>query len=205
MGKGQDLDGILTRYGNTILCMVKYYFYRFWIVQKKKQTRVAGLFWKTCALYKEQNCFFRPISYGIGMIRCIFCKTRIVCNNIAAKHLAWCYWATSGKTSVTQRRSWIFIFCFDLDTCVRKGTCRSDSPLCPLLPPPPPHPPTHPPSSLPVAHPGYQVLSDILFRLGLIANCSHTVQYLDWSDLNWRCNHYHLFWHCMTLLVLMCR
>ncbi len=25
-------------------------------------------------------------------------------------------------------------------------------------------------SSLPVAHPGYQVLSDILFRLGLIAN-----------------------------------
>ncbi len=24
--------------------------------------------------------------------------------------------------------------------------------------------------------PGYQVLSDILFRLGLIANCSHTVQ-----------------------------
>ncbi len=34
-------------------------------------------------------------------------------------------------------------------------------------------------SSLPVAHPGYQVLSDVLFRLGLIANCSHTVQYLD--------------------------
>ncbi len=32
-------------------------------------------------------------------------------------------------------------------------------------------------SSLPVAHLGYQVLSDILFRLGLIANCSHTVQY----------------------------
>ncbi len=60
-------------------------------------------------------------------------------------------------------------------------------------------------SSLPVAHPGYQILSDILFRLGLIANCSHTVQYLDCSDLNWRCNHYHLFWHCMTLLVLMCR
>ncbi len=59
-------------------------------------------------------------------------------------------------------------------------------------------------SSLPVAHPGYQVLSDILFRLGLIANCSHTVQYLDCSDLNWRCNHYHPFWHCMTLLVLMC-
>ncbi len=27
--------------------------------------------------------------------------------------------------------------------------------------------------------PGYQVLLDILFRLGLIANCSHTVQYLD--------------------------
>ncbi len=26
---------------------------------------------------------------------------------------------------------------------------------------------------------GYQVLLDILFRLGLIANCSHTVQYLD--------------------------
>ncbi len=39
-------------------------------------------------------------------------------------------------------------------------------------------------SSLPVAHPGYQVLSDILFRLGLIANCSHTVQYLDCGDLN---------------------
>ncbi len=38
-------------------------------------------------------------------------------------------------------------------------------------------------SSLPVAYPGYQVLSDILFRLGLIANCSHTVQYLDCSDL----------------------
>ncbi len=53
--------------------------------------------------------------------------------------------------------------------------------------------------------PGYQVLSDILFRLGLIANWSHTVQYLDCSDLNRRCNHYHLFWHCMTLLVLMCR
>ncbi len=53
--------------------------------------------------------------------------------------------------------------------------------------------------------PGYQILSDILFRLGLIANCSHTVQYLDCSDLNWRCNHYHLFWHCMTLLVLVCR
>ncbi len=28
---------------------------------------------------------------------------------------------------------------------------------------------------------------------------------LDCSDLNWRCNHYHLFWHCMTLLALMCR
>ncbi len=53
--------------------------------------------------------------------------------------------------------------------------------------------------------PGYQVLSDILFRLDLIANCSHTVQYLDCSDLNWRCNHCHVFWHCMTLLVLMCR
>ncbi len=39
-------------------------------------------------------------------------------------------------------------------------------------------------SSLPVAHPGYQILSDILFRLGLIANCFHTVQYLDCSDLN---------------------
>ncbi len=52
---------------------------------------------------------------------------------------------------------------------------------------------------------GYQVLSDILFRLGLIANCSHTVQYLDCGDLNWRCNHLHLFWHCMTPLVLMCR
>ncbi len=25
------------------------------------------------------------------------------------------------------------------------------------------------------------------------------------SDLNLRCNHYHLFWHCNTLLVLMCR
>ncbi len=45
----------------------------------------------------------------------------------------------------------------------------------------------------PMAHPGYQVLLDILFRLGLIANCSHTVQYLDCSDLNWLCNHYHLF------------
>ncbi len=32
--------------------------------------------------------------------------------------------------------------------------------------------------------------------------CSHTVQYLDCSDLNWRCNRYHLFWHGMTLLVL---
>ncbi len=53
--------------------------------------------------------------------------------------------------------------------------------------------------------PGYQVLSDILFRLGLIANCSHTVQYFDCSHLNWRWNHYHLFWHCMTLLVLMWR
>ena len=39
-------------------------------------------------------------------------------------------------------------------------------------------------SSLPVAHPGYQVLPDILFRLGLLANCSHTVQYLNCSDLN---------------------
>ncbi len=36
----------------------------------------------------------------------------------------------------------------------------------------------------PVAPPGYQVLSDILFRLGLIANCSHTVLCLDCSDLN---------------------
>ncbi len=52
----------------------------------------------------------------------------------------------------------------------------------------------------PRAHPGYQVLSDILFRLGLIAN-AHTVQCLDCSDLNWLCNHYHLFWHGMTLLV----
>ncbi len=34
---------------------------------------------------------------------------------------------------------------------------------------------------------------------------SHTVQCLDCSDLNWRCNRYHLFWHGMTLLVLMCR
>ncbi len=35
-------------------------------------------------------------------------------------------------------------------------------------------------SSLPVAHPGYQVLSDILFRLGLAdSECSHTVQFLD--------------------------
>ncbi len=39
-------------------------------------------------------------------------------------------------------------------------------------------------SSLPVAHSGYQVLLDILFRLGLIANCFHTVQCLDCSDLN---------------------
>ncbi len=37
------------------------------------------------------------------------------------------------------------------------------------------------------------------------SECSHTVQCLDCSDLNWRCNHYHLFWHGMTLLVLMCR
>ncbi len=41
--------------------------------------------------------------------------------------------------------------------------------------------------------PGYRVLSDILFRLDLIANCSHTVPYLDCSDLNWRWNHYHFF------------
>ncbi len=39
-------------------------------------------------------------------------------------------------------------------------------------------------SSLPVAHPGYQVLSDILFRLGLIANAltqcsSQTLQFSD--------------------------
>ncbi len=32
------------------------------------------------------------------------------------------------------------------------------------------------------------------------SECSHTVQFLDCSDLN-----YHLFWHGMTLLVLMCR
>ncbi len=37
------------------------------------------------------------------------------------------------------------------------------------------------------------------------SECSHTVQYLDCSDLNWRCNRYHLFWHDVTLLVLMCR
>ncbi len=37
------------------------------------------------------------------------------------------------------------------------------------------------------------------------SECSHTLQYLDCSDLNWHCNHYHLFWHGMTLLVLMCR
>ena len=30
-------------------------------------------------------------------------------------------------------------------------------------------------SSLPMAHPGYQVLSDILFRLGLIANAHSAV------------------------------
>ncbi len=40
-------------------------------------------------------------------------------------------------------------------------------------------------ASLPVAHPGYQVLSDILFRLCLIASeCSHTEQCLDCKDLN---------------------
>ncbi len=39
----------------------------------------------------------------------------------------------------------------------------------------------------------------------LDSKCSHTVQFLDCSDLNWRCNHYHLFWHCMTISVLMCR
>ncbi len=27
------------------------------------------------------------------------------------------------------------------------------------------------------------------------SECSHTVQFLDYSDSNWRCNHYHLFWH----------
>ncbi len=37
------------------------------------------------------------------------------------------------------------------------------------------------------------------------SECSHAVQCLDCSDLNWRCNHYYLFWHGMTLLVLMCR
>ncbi len=37
------------------------------------------------------------------------------------------------------------------------------------------------------------------------SECSHTVQCLDCSDLNSRCNRYHLFWHGMTLLVLMCR
>ncbi len=37
------------------------------------------------------------------------------------------------------------------------------------------------------------------------SECSHTVQCLDCSDLNWRCNRYHLFWHGMTLLVLVCR
>ncbi len=53
---------------------------------------------------------------------------------------------------------------------------------------------------------GYQVLSDINFvQTWPDSECSHTVQFLDCSDLNWRCNHYHLFWHGMTLLVLMCR
>ncbi len=37
------------------------------------------------------------------------------------------------------------------------------------------------------------------------SECSHTVQCLDCSDLNRRCNRYHLFCHGMTLLVLMCR
>ncbi len=37
------------------------------------------------------------------------------------------------------------------------------------------------------------------------SECSHTVQFLDCSDWNWCCNHYYPFWHCMTLLVLMCR
>ncbi len=36
------------------------------------------------------------------------------------------------------------------------------------------------------------------------SECSHTVQCLDGSDLNWRCNRYHLFWRGVTLLVLMC-
>ncbi len=37
------------------------------------------------------------------------------------------------------------------------------------------------------------------------SECSHTMQCLDCSDLNWRWNRYHLFWHGMTLVVLMCR
>ncbi len=37
------------------------------------------------------------------------------------------------------------------------------------------------------------------------SECSDTVQCIDCSDLNWRWSRYHLFWHGMTLLVLMCR
>ncbi len=39
-------------------------------------------------------------------------------------------------------------------------------------------------SSLPVAHPGYQVLSDIFVQTWPDSECSHTVQCLDYSDLN---------------------
>ncbi len=40
-----------------------------------------------------------------------------------------------------------------------------------------------------------------LWVSGLVGHFVQTcsVQYLDCSDLNWRCNHYHLFWHCVTL------
>ncbi len=29
---------------------------------------------------------------------------------------------------------------------------------------------------------------------------SHSAVLRLYGDLNWRCNHYHLFWHCMTLI-----
>ncbi len=40
-------------------------------------------------------------------------------------------------------------------------------------------------SSLPMAHPGYQVLSDILFRLGLIANAPPPPDAVRFSRRGW--------------------
>ncbi len=60
-------------------------------------------------------------------------------------------------------------------------------------------------SSLPVAHPGYQVLSDILFRLGLIANALtqwSSLTVATWIDVAIIIT---CFWHGMNLLVLLCR